>query len=268
MHFELLLRFTSMDRAICSHKIIATNQSAPDRVRHDIINFISANACSLNRSLEIRTTKNVQERSRSDLIIISAPRLVRLLVTFHNFLMPSYTIYNTTRQTIVGTHLELANTAHARLADLLNHKRLEMGHGLLIPGRNWIPLMAIHTSRMKFPIDVFFLDKDNRVTWVIGAQWVLETAEGTIANSGTRQGDPIRFELRWQSRCDSRPARKLTAMRTSASKTFYFCTIVERWSQNAKANYSSSDVKPAQALTVRSSSDKAHTFSKITESRL
>ena len=120
--------------------------------------------------------------------------------------MPSYTVHNATRQIIIGTRIELANTAHARRVGLLNHTHLEIGEGLLIPGRSWIPLMAIHTIRMKFPIDIFFLDKNNRVlelctlppnrvTWVKGAKRVLEMAEGAIAFSGSQQGHVIVFTI-------------------------------------------------------------------------
>jgi uncharacterized membrane protein (UPF0127 family) len=120
--------------------------------------------------------------------------------------MSSYTAHNATRQIIIGIRIELANTAHARRVGLLNHTHLEIGEGLLIPERSWIPLMAIHTIRMKFPIDVFFLDKNNRVlelctlppnqvTWVKGAKRVLEMAEGAIAFSGSQQGDVIVFTI-------------------------------------------------------------------------
>lgn len=116
--------------------------------------------------------------------------------------MPSYRVRNSTSQTIIASRVELASTPHTRRVGLLNHQRLEMGHGLLIPGRSWIPFMAIHTIRMKFPIDVFFLDKNkrvlglctlppNRVAWAMSAQWVLETAEGTIASSGSQLGDEM-----------------------------------------------------------------------------
>lgn len=116
--------------------------------------------------------------------------------------MPSYTIFNRTRNTLIATRVELADTAQARRVGLLNHDRLELGQGLLIPGRHWIPLMAIHTIRMKFPIGVFFLDQrkrvlalctlaPNRIAWCIGAQCVLETAQGTIAISGSRLGDEV-----------------------------------------------------------------------------
>ncbi|MCC7165524.1 MAG: DUF192 domain-containing protein [Anaerolineae bacterium] len=120
--------------------------------------------------------------------------------------MPSYTVHNATRQIIIGTRIELATTPQARRVGLLKHDRLEIGHGLLIPGRNWFPFMAIHSIRMKFPIDVFFLDRNNRVlgletlrpnrvAWVMGAQWVLEMAEGAIAVSGSQEGDVIAFTI-------------------------------------------------------------------------
>lgn len=120
--------------------------------------------------------------------------------------MPSYTAHNSTNQSIIGTCIELANTGQARRVGLLKHEHLESGHGLLIPGRSWIPLMAIHTIRMQFPIDIFFLDKHNRVlalytlppnrvTWVKRARRVLEMAEGTIALSGCQHGDVIVFTI-------------------------------------------------------------------------
>ena len=116
--------------------------------------------------------------------------------------MPFYTIFNRTRQTWIATRVELAHTAHWRRVGLLKHDQLEIGQGLAIPGRSWIPFMAIHTIGMKFPIDVFFLDKNkrvvglftvppNRMVCVLGAQCVLETAEGTISTSSTRLGDEI-----------------------------------------------------------------------------
>lgn len=116
--------------------------------------------------------------------------------------MPSYSVRNATSQTTIGTRIELADTAHARRVGLLKHERLEMGQGLVILGRIWLPLMAIHTIQMKFPIDVFFLDRNdrvralvtlppNRVAWVMGAWWVLEMAEGAIAVSSSRLGDEI-----------------------------------------------------------------------------
>lgn len=113
-----------------------------------------------------------------------------------------YTIFNRTRERLIADQIELADTAHARRVGLLKHERLEMGRGLLIPGRKWLPFMALHTFKMKFSIDVFFLDENckmlridtvqpDTVAWMLHARWALETAEGTIAASGSRLGDEI-----------------------------------------------------------------------------
>lgn len=107
---------------------------------------------------------------------------------------------------MIGTQVELAKTAYTRRVGLLKHEYLEMGHGLLIIGRRWLPLMAIHTFRMKFPIDVFFLDKHskvirsctmppNRIAWAWGARMVVETAVGTIDLSRTQNGDTIECKV-------------------------------------------------------------------------
>lgn len=116
-----------------------------------------------------------------------------------------FTALNSTRQTVIASCVQLAETPRARRVGLLKHERLELGQGVLIPGRKWLPLMVIHTYRMKFSINAFFLDSHNRVvalcaippnriTCVLGARGVLETAEGTIVGSQTQLGDEI--ELR------------------------------------------------------------------------
>lgn len=131
--------------------------------------------------------------------------------------MPSFTVNNATRQTTIATHIQLADTPQTRRVGLLKHARLELGEGLLISGRDWLPFMAIHTIRMKFPIDVLFLDSShrvvalytlppNRIAWGSGAHGVLETAEGTIAASRTQIGDKI--ELRQPQVSDSSVPRK------------------------------------------------------------
>lgn len=118
---------------------------------------------------------------------------------------PLFTVLNSTRQTIIASCVQLAETPRARRVGLLKHERLEWGQGLYIPGRKWLPLMAIHTYQMKFSINAFFLDNHNRVValfaippnriaCVFGARGVLETAEGIIVGSQTQLGDEI--ELR------------------------------------------------------------------------
>lgn len=128
------------------------------------------------------------------------------ITDFSRVSVPSFTVLNSTRQTMIASYVLLADTAKSRRVGLLKHERLELGQGLYFPARSWLPFMAIHTIRMKFRIDVFFLDENdrvvalytlppNRVAWVIGTRGVLETAEGTIAVSRTRIGDDIELRL-------------------------------------------------------------------------
>lgn len=56
------------------------------------------------------------------------------------------------------TRLEEAGTFWKRAIGLIGKPGLEPGHGLLIPGCG-----SIHTFFMRFPIDVIFLDSENRV---------------------------------------------------------------------------------------------------------
>ena len=77
-----------------------------------------------------------------------------------------------------------------------------MGEGLHI-----VPCNSIHTFFMRIPIDVLFLDAENKVVrreeamppWrmtapIRGARTVLELPIGTLAGSGTAVGDQLRFE--------------------------------------------------------------------------
>jgi len=83
----------------------------------------------------------------------------------------------------------------------LKHTGLEPGEGL------WIaPCEAIHTFRMKFPIDVLFLDKKRKVLKIksdmqpgrmsacLRAHSVLELPSGTAAATQTVAGDQLELE--------------------------------------------------------------------------
>lgn len=69
-----------------------------------------------------------------------------------------------------------------------------------------VPCNSIHTFFMRIPIDALFLDRDGvivkalealppwRVTGVyFSARSVLELPAGTVAGSGTREGDRLTF---------------------------------------------------------------------------
>ena len=111
-------------------------------------------------------------------------------------------ILNTTRNTVLGDRIIVAETSLSRMVGLLRHRGLEPGAGLLI-----YPSQAIHTIAMRFAIDVLFLDRKWRVVHVrpamvpfrlTGVHWrarcVLELPVGVIAHSSTSVGDQLAVE--------------------------------------------------------------------------
>ncbi len=81
-----------------------------------------------------------------------------------------------------------------------------MGHTGLAAGQTLIlqPESSIHTFFMRFPLDVLFLDTDNKVLhlyqalppWrvsriVRGSKRIAELPPGAIAGSGTQVGDQL-----------------------------------------------------------------------------
>jgi uncharacterized membrane protein (UPF0127 family) len=86
-----------------------------------------------------------------------------------------------------------------RLVGLLGRGPLQAGEGLILR-----PCRAVHMFGMKQSLDVAFLDRQGRVVaiypslppggrtaWHREAQDALELPPGTLAASGTRQGDTI-----------------------------------------------------------------------------
>ena len=73
-----------------------------------------------------------------------------------------FTVQNDTRQSELADKVELAASFGARLKGLLGRDGLPEGQGL------WIdPCNSVHTFFMRFPIDVLFLDKSQRVVRVL-----------------------------------------------------------------------------------------------------
>jgi len=108
-------------------------------------------------------------------------------------------VVNTTRHTVLGERISVAETSWSRMVGLLGKSGLEPGAGLLI-----IPSQAIHTVAMRFPIDVLFVDRKWRVVHVrpemvpyrmTGLHWkahfVLELPAGVIAQTSTAVGDQL-----------------------------------------------------------------------------
>ena len=116
--------------------------------------------------------------------------------------MQTIRVSNTTRGTVLGARIGVADTSWSRMVGLLGKTGLDSGEGLLI-----IPSQAVHTVAMRFPIDVLFLDRNCRVIHVhpalapfrvTGVHWrarcVLELPAGAIAQSATSVGDELLIE--------------------------------------------------------------------------
>ena len=111
-------------------------------------------------------------------------------------------VLNQTRQKVLASHGNAANSFAARFMGLMGKKDLPFGAALHIS-----PCNSIHTFFMKIPIDAVFLDKQLKVVKVCGAMvpwrissvyWgahsVLELPSGTSSASGTVEGDQLVFE--------------------------------------------------------------------------
>jgi uncharacterized membrane protein (UPF0127 family) len=110
-----------------------------------------------------------------------------------------FKVTNTTRGTIVGESIELADTSLKRMFGLLGRRGLDAGGGL------WIkPSSGVHTFGMAFKIDVVGLDRDLKVIklWRCLAPFrvtsvslklrsVLELPCGTISQNQMKLGDQI-----------------------------------------------------------------------------
>lgn len=75
--------------------------------------------------------------------------------------MQTVTLFNITKNQIVSTHIEVAETFFERAKGLLGREGLKDSQGL------WIhQCKSIHTFFMKFNIDVLYVDKNLKVTRV------------------------------------------------------------------------------------------------------
>lgn len=109
---------------------------------------------------------------------------------------------NSTRGTVLGERVRVAETGLSRIVGLLGERQLLPGDGLLI-----VPSQGVHTWGMLFPIDIAVLDRNwtvlalrrcmrqfrvTRVFWTAAA--VLELPPGTLEESLTSVGDTLTFD--------------------------------------------------------------------------
>lgn len=111
-------------------------------------------------------------------------------------------VNNITRGTIIGTDISLAGTFYRRFIGLMAKKKLIKDEGLILR-----PCNSIHMFFMNFPIDVLFVDKDNKIIYLIqnfnpwrvskiikGSKYVVELPSGTINETNTVVGDIIEIK--------------------------------------------------------------------------
>ncbi len=109
-------------------------------------------------------------------------------------------VSNLTRHTVLATCMEVADSGSKRSKGLLGREGLSSGEGLWI-----IPCESVHTFFMRFPIDLVYLDRKNRIKklrsnvppWrlsaCLAAHSVIELAAGTICKTQTERGDTLEF---------------------------------------------------------------------------
>lgn len=103
---------------------------------------------------------------------------------------------------VLAEKVERAQTMTARLRGLLGRPSLPEGEALVIE-----PCSSIHTFFMRFAIDAAFVARDGRVVRAISAMrpWratrlypaaamAVELPAGTLARSGTGEGDVLLFQ--------------------------------------------------------------------------
>jgi uncharacterized membrane protein (UPF0127 family) len=107
-------------------------------------------------------------------------------------------VVNQARDSVLATHLEVAGSGATRRKGLLGRDGLAPGEGLWI-----IPCESVHTFFMRFPIDLVYLDRGNRIKKVrsavgawrmsacFSAHSVLELPAGTIRQTETQKGDTL-----------------------------------------------------------------------------
>ncbi len=111
-----------------------------------------------------------------------------------------FRVVNLSRGTVLATRLEVAFSGKKRRRGLLGRNDLSTGEGLWI-----VPCESVHTFFMRFPIDLVYLDRRNRIrkvrsnvpAWRLSAclvaHSVLELPAGTVVRTEAQRGDKVEF---------------------------------------------------------------------------
>jgi uncharacterized protein len=132
-------------------------------------------------------------------------------------------VWNVARERVVGSRVGVADGWWSRLRGLLGRPALQKGEGLLL-----VPCNAVHMLGMKYPLDVAFLDREGVVVALYShlppggrtrrhrqARSALELPVGTLAATGTREGDV----LSWTILDGSEPGAPVLPARYSKAKS-------------------------------------------------
>ena len=111
-------------------------------------------------------------------------------------------IINKTKNTVLAEDVIVADTPYKRIHGLLGKKEFKKGEALILK-----PCNSIHTFFMQFPIDVLFVDKNNRAIKAISglgpfrltniyfhARFAIELPADTIKSTLTCEGDGLIIE--------------------------------------------------------------------------
>jgi uncharacterized membrane protein (UPF0127 family) len=109
-------------------------------------------------------------------------------------------IVNLTRECPIASHVEIARNPWQRMKGLLGASHFPRGEALIITH-----CQSVHMFFMKFPIDVIFCDRQDKVIGLcpnikpgclspifFKASYAIELPSGSIAASKTQVGDQIK----------------------------------------------------------------------------
>jgi uncharacterized protein len=110
-------------------------------------------------------------------------------------------VRNSTRGVVLAQRADVANTLWKALVGLIPYRRLEAGGGMLLPG-----VGSIHTTGLRFSIDVIFINKASdviglrrdvlpfRIAWAPrGTHSAVELPAGTVTLESCGIGDRLAF---------------------------------------------------------------------------
>ena len=111
-----------------------------------------------------------------------------------------YEVVNARTGRVVATRIEEAAGPWQSFRGLMLRKSLPQGHGMLFR-----PARGIHTQFMRFPIDLIYIDKGNRVVKIrpsvppwrfdfTNAAAVIEMNGGAAGESDIQPGDELLFQ--------------------------------------------------------------------------